>query len=125
MRVRPEAALLAVLLVACGGVAPDPVPQKPATHELPGGARTVVARFDDAVVYAGATHFFFTLPGGERIRIIESNDPGAPRVDNSVTLLDPHPDEGPPGPNAALLGRSFEIVYDYSGRVVGVYEAHD
>lgn len=135
MPARPERGWLCLvaLLIACAP--PATAPPAPATTPPAASApvpvtqsskaRALTVTFRDAVVYAGATHYYFERHDGQSLRVIESHDQGSLTVDNADMLIDPNPEEGPPGPNPAWVGKSVTLHYDASGRVVAIMPAYE
>lgn len=120
MPARPERAalLFALLLLGC---APAPTESPAQATEV----RALSVIFRDAVVYAGATHYYFERLDGEPLQVIELNDAGEIEIENADMLIDPNPDEGPPGANPAWVGKTVTLHYDGEGRVVAVMPAYE
>lgn len=136
MPVRRNLITVALLLVLCSACAPHTAPGAAATNAAVAAAAdpatesaaqgySVRVTFIDSVLYAGATHFFFERADGKRFRVIQSNDAGEIRIENANMLLDPNPDEGPPGPNPAFIGRTVTLHYDSRDRVVAIMPAYE
>lgn len=114
--------LLALTLLASACVATG---RSPAREEAVSASPRQVTQitqvtYVDAVVYAGATHYYFSDADGAEIVVIESNDPGARKIRGADRLLEPDPIEGPPGPAPDLLNRPVILHHDDRGRVVAV-----
>lgn len=122
MPARLRSTLVIALLWAAWSCQPNTAP---VSETIAGQEYTVPVTFVDAVLYAGATHYYFERADGERFRVIQSHDAGQPQIANADMLLDPDPDEGPPGPNPAWVGRSVTLHYDALDRVVAVMPAYE
>ena len=86
------------------------------TDTLP---KTVIATYEAAVVYAGATDFVFKTENGEQLMIRESNleeEQTIEMPDNMVTSSDDD-EEGFPDANPELVGKKFEIMYNKKGQI--------
>ncbi len=98
-------------LFACQGNGPQ-------ADSATGRPDFVDATFVDCVFYAGATKYFFQGKDGKEFVVVQSHEPDAMRIRNAENLLEPDPVEGPPGPNAEILGKQVRIHYDEQGRPV-------
>lgn len=97
---------------------------------------SIVAVFNNCVLYTGKTDYYFTKENGEKIEfavpnvdgftkeeIAEMRADGMTEMDIKFTesMLDPSEDlEGIPGANPALVGKKFLLVYDEKGALLEV-----
>ncbi len=82
--------------------------------------RTVLASYQSATVYAGATDYYFEDPSGEIVDFRVSNLSEEQAVELPNDMLDPGMVEGPPGANPDLVGEDFLLIYDGEDQLVRV-----
>lgn len=75
-------------------------------------SRTLLASYQGATVYAGATDYYFEDADNQIVEFRVSNLPDEQTVELPDNMLDPKVVEGPPGANPALVGESFLLIYD-------------
>lgn len=76
--------------------------------------------YQSATVYAGATDYYFKDQSGTSVEIRVNNLPEEQTFNVPAGLLESNVEEGPPGANPEMIGKSFEIIYDNTGKVIAI-----
>jgi hypothetical protein len=122
MKNLPFLLLLAALWAACNQ--PQTQPESETSQPAASAETTEKVTYQNAVMYAASTDFYFTNEKGEEISVRVSNLPEEQTVKFPGNLLESGAGiEGPPGANPDMVGKTFFIVKNEKGEVTEIRPA--